>query len=78
MLDASADLAIVKAIVDLGHELGLRVVAEGVETGHQAQVLRKIGCDELQGFLFAPAIPAEELVLWNRARQDEALDASPA
>jgi EAL domain-containing protein (putative c-di-GMP-specific phosphodiesterase class I) len=53
-------------------------VAEGVETGHQAQVLRKIGCDELQGFLFAPAIPAEELVLWNRARQDEALDASPA
>ncbi|WP_250527185.1 EAL domain-containing protein [Caballeronia sp. GAWG2-1] len=72
MLDAPADLAIVKAIIDLGHELGLRVVAEGVESEHQADTLRGIGCDELQGFLFSQALPANELLAWASA-----LDATP-
>ncbi len=45
MLDARADLAIVKAIIELGHELRLQVVAEGVESEHQATILRGIGCD---------------------------------
>ncbi|WP_321800714.1 EAL domain-containing protein [Caballeronia sp. J97] len=67
MLDAPADLAIVKAIIDLGHELGLRVVAEGVESEHQADTLRGIGCDELQGFLFSEALPAAALLEWSRA-----------
>jgi diguanylate cyclase (GGDEF)-like protein len=64
MLDAPTDLAIIKAIIKLGHELGLRVVAEGVETAHEAQVLRGIGCDELQGFLFSKPLPPAQLAQW--------------
>jgi len=67
MLDAAADLAVVKAIVDLGHQLGLRVVAEGVETEHQAQTLRRIGCDALQGFLYSQAISGDALAAWAQA-----------
>jgi diguanylate cyclase (GGDEF)-like protein/PAS domain S-box-containing protein len=68
MLDAPADLAIVKAIIELGHELGLRVVAEGVESEHQAKILRGIGCDELQGFLFSAALYSEDLWSWSNER----------
>jgi diguanylate cyclase (GGDEF)-like protein len=57
------DLAIVRAIVDLGHGLGLEVTAEGVETPEQWQALRGVGCDWLQGFLFARPSAAEELML---------------
>lgn len=46
------DEAIVRAIVELGHALGLKITAEGVETQAQAEVLRRVGCDGLQGFLF--------------------------
>lgn len=68
MLGAPADLAIVRAIVELGHELGLRVVAEGVESEHQARLLRGIGCDELQGFLFSASLAPEELGAWSSMR----------
>ena len=54
--DAEAD-AIVHAIVDLGHTLGLEVVAEGVETEGQLGLLREMGCDFAQGYLFARAVP---------------------
>ena len=69
MLDARADLAIVRAIIELGHELGLRVVAEGVESEHQARILRTIGCDELQGFLFSKALSPADLWSWTNARK---------
>jgi diguanylate cyclase (GGDEF)-like protein/PAS domain S-box-containing protein len=69
MLDAPAGLAIVKAIIELGHELGLRVVAEGVESEHEAQILRSIGCDELQGFLFSKALSPAELWSWSNERK---------
>jgi diguanylate cyclase (GGDEF)-like protein len=64
MLDAPADLAVIKSIIELGHELGLRVVAEGVETEREAQILRSIGCDELQGFLFARPMKPSQLWIW--------------
>ena len=54
------DAAIVRAIVTLGHQLGLRVVAEGVETEAQNALLRSIGCDEMQGYLFGRPMPAAE------------------
>lgn len=69
MLDAPADLAIIRAIIELGHELGLRVVAEGVESEHQARILRTIGCDELQGFLFSKALSPADLGFWTNARE---------
>ena len=47
------DAAIVSAVVALGHAMGLTVVAEGVETAEQAALVRRLGCDELQGFYFA-------------------------
>lgn len=51
---------IVQTIVHLSHNIGLAVVAEGVETGDQVERLRTIGCDEAQGYLFARPLPAAE------------------
>lgn len=68
MFEDPTDLAITRAIIGLGHTLGLRVVAEGVETEREAQTLRSAGCDELQGFLFTAALPAATLVDWIAAR----------
>lgn len=54
-------LAIVRAIIALGQSLGMRINAEGVETEDQALRLRREGCEEMQGFLFAVPMPAAEL-----------------
>jgi len=56
----SADAAIVSAIVAMAHSLRLRVVAEGVETAPQLEVLAQHGCDLAQGFLFARPVSADE------------------
>ena len=58
---APQDAAIVRAIIDLGHGLGMRVTAEGVETEAQFHELRRLGCDALQGFLFARPLPAIDM-----------------
>jgi len=55
---AGRDAAIAQAIISLGHVLGLRVLAEGVETEEEARFLRKHECDEGQGYLFAKPCPA--------------------
>jgi diguanylate cyclase (GGDEF)-like protein len=57
---AEDDAAIVKAILALGHSLGLTTIAEGVETREQFETLLALGCDAAQGFLFSPAVPAQE------------------
>jgi EAL domain-containing protein (putative c-di-GMP-specific phosphodiesterase class I) len=53
--------AIVRAIIGLGHSLGMRAVAEGVETKEQVVLLKKEGCHEVQGYYFARPMPAAEL-----------------
>ena len=55
---------LVASIVDIGRTLGIQVVAEGVETMEQAQILREIGCDFLQGYVFARPMPASQLESW--------------
>ena len=59
--DLPQDRAIVSASVVLAHALGMSTVAEGVETARQLAVLRELGCDLAQGFLFSPARPADDL-----------------
>ena len=59
-LAESGDNTIVRSTVDLGHNLGLRVVAEGVEDAHTAQQLADIGCDVLQGYFIGRPATADE------------------
>ncbi len=63
--DDPDDTAIVTAIISLGRALGLRAVAEGVETRRQLDELRRLGCDRAQGFMFARPRPAA--LLWEAA-----------
>jgi predicted signal transduction protein with EAL and GGDEF domain len=54
------DTAIVRMLVDLAHTLGMKIVAEGVESEEQAEQLNEMGCDLAQGFYFAEPLPVEE------------------
>ncbi len=58
------DEAIVASVASLGRAIGKSVVAEGVETSAQLEVLRGLGVDRAQGFLWSPALPAEQLERW--------------
>ncbi|MGK5056821.1 EAL domain-containing protein [Janthinobacterium sp. LB2P49] len=58
------NLAVTKAIIGLGHTLGLTVTAEGVESAADADVLRHAGCDELQGYYFARPMPQAHFMAW--------------
>jgi EAL domain-containing protein (putative c-di-GMP-specific phosphodiesterase class I) len=58
------DAALARAIIAMADALGLAVVAEGVETAEQRHLLREWGCEEMQGFLASPAIPADEALEW--------------
>jgi EAL domain-containing protein (putative c-di-GMP-specific phosphodiesterase class I) len=60
MLDSPRDAAVVSTIIDLGRNLNLEVVAEGVETRAQLDWLVENGCDVMQGFLVSPALSAEQ------------------
>ena len=55
------DQAIAMAVISLGHKLNLRVIAEGVETEQQRAFLSANDCDEMQGYLFSPPVPAERI-----------------
>ncbi|HEV7813964.1 MAG TPA: EAL domain-containing protein, partial [Janthinobacterium sp.] len=61
LANSADDQAIATAIIALAHQLHMRVIAEGVETEQQRSFLRDNGCDEMQGYLFSPPIPAEQL-----------------
>ncbi|HVQ62102.1 MAG TPA: EAL domain-containing protein, partial [Burkholderiales bacterium] len=64
-VDAS-DVAITETVIAMSRSLGLKVVAEGVETRDQARFLEQRGCDEMQGFYFSRPVPAEGLAAYLR------------
>jgi EAL domain-containing protein (putative c-di-GMP-specific phosphodiesterase class I) len=76
LLTRPDDASIVQAIISLAHGLKLKVVAEGVETSEQLQLLRSLNCDQYQGFHFSPALPAEQFGAMVRTWQREADAAS--
>lgn len=66
-----ANIAIIKAIIALGQSLGMKVIAEGVETDYQYELLENIGCNELQGYYFSKPLPENEfetLLIQQQAR----------
>ena len=69
MLNDSGTAKVAQAIVQLGHALGMQVVAEGVETLQEEALLREQGCDEIQGYLHSRPLPPRELAAWLRVRQ---------
>jgi len=69
--------AITCAIIQMGHSLGLTVVAEGVETEAQRAFLAAQGCDELQGMLISPPLPQHAFEAWMSERQPRAALAIP-
>jgi EAL domain-containing protein (putative c-di-GMP-specific phosphodiesterase class I) len=64
MQNSGRDRIVVRKTIEMGHELGMHVIAEGVETEEQLDLLRHDGCDSVQGFLFSRPLPPEELVVW--------------
>ena len=60
---------IVRKTIEIGHELRMKVVAEGVETAAQFQQLGQLNCDIVQGYLFARPMPLQALLAWREARQ---------
>jgi EAL domain-containing protein (putative c-di-GMP-specific phosphodiesterase class I) len=68
-----SDSVIVRSTIDLGHNLGLQVTAEGVEDGQTWQLLSAAGCDQAQGFFLRASGTGAQLTRWLRARRDEQL-----
>ena len=79
-LETSADArAVVDGVIKLAHALSLSVVAEGVETDAQRDILVALGCDELQGYLFARPMNADALLDWATGLKPEgAVEFSPS
>ena len=71
LASSSDDQAIALAVISLGHRLHLRVIAEGVETVEQRDFLRANDCDEMQGYLFSPPVPAERITEMLQAQAQQ-------
>ena len=64
MADDEDDRLIVGTTIDMGHNFGLRVIAEGVEDGQTVDLLKQMGCDQVQGYYYAKPMPVDELYDW--------------
>jgi len=67
MMSSVRDRIMVQRTIEMAHDLGMQVIAEGVETQEQLDLLRSNGCDIAQGYLFSRPIPAKEMVNWLHA-----------
>jgi diguanylate cyclase len=65
------DERIVNALVDLAHTFDMRALAEGVETVEAAEILKRLGCDFAQGYLYSKALSASKFVTWFRERKKQ-------
>jgi EAL domain-containing protein (putative c-di-GMP-specific phosphodiesterase class I) len=65
LLSSKQDRAIVESVINLGHQLGLQVVAEGVESVLAWEALEQMGCDEIQGFVLSPPVDAQAFGAWR-------------
>ena len=72
------DAAIVSAVIGMAGSMQLKVTAEGVETNDQAMMLNDRGCDELQGYLVSPPVPAADLETMMRERGSNGWPRTPA
>ena len=70
------DAAICAATIALGHNLGLKLIAEGVETEQQREFLCRLGCDVLQGYLFSKPLPFDEIIPYL-AQAQQSFNAQP-
>ncbi|HEY8904912.1 MAG TPA: EAL domain-containing protein [Rhodoferax sp.] len=61
LLTDPSDAAIARTVIALGHSLGMKVIAEGVETAEQRQLLAEMGCDAFQGYYYGRPVPAQEV-----------------
>jgi EAL domain-containing protein (putative c-di-GMP-specific phosphodiesterase class I) len=68
------DAVIVRTLVELGRSLGLKTVAEGVESPEAVRMLEEYGCIEAQGYFFSRAVPAEQFTAWLARQQVRRLD----
>jgi EAL domain-containing protein (putative c-di-GMP-specific phosphodiesterase class I) len=64
MVNDVGDAKIVRSTIDLGHNMGLRVVAEGIESEAAWDILAEMGCDQGQGYYMSRPIPADQLAGW--------------
>ncbi len=71
----SSDRVLVEKTIEIGHELGMTVTAEGVETNEQLEFLRRKGCDRAQGFLFSRPLPLSSINEWLRNRHERSAQA---
>jgi len=71
---ATDDIVIVRSTIELGHNMGLKVIAEGVESAEAWEILKSLGCDMAQGYYVSPPLPSEEFGTWMRNSQSKSDD----
>ncbi len=73
LAERDQSVAIIRAAATLGHAMGLEVVAEGISCAEEEQIALEAGCDALQGYHYAAAMPADEIAAWLEARRSSAI-----
>lgn len=69
MVEDEDDATIVRSTIELGHNMGLEVVAEGVEDRAGLEFLKRLGCDQVQGFYISKPLPTQQFVEWLKTRR---------